>query len=390
MPHRRAAARAPAAEVATLRAAREGGLAEDGNSGQLTAGLRPAGLRWLHVALWLGGAGCFAWLLLDAGPASLWRDARALGLGGVGIVAVAGLEHALHTVAWRRCFPPACWPRWSTLYPSYLAGFAVSLVTPTASLGGEVVRGSLIARGVPAAEATASVVVDRLAFAMADSSIGAVGLVLLLALAPLSDWARAGLLGGALLLGVGIAIFFALQRGGRLAGRIGAGAWVRRAAGVERAEWLQLAADETDRRIADFHADGPRTLLPALALHVAGTSVAALQIAWYCALVGTPLHLRDVLVVFSAATALDLLSFFVPGRLGVYEGARVLAFSLAGLAAAHAVGFSLVLRVEQVAWAGLGLLAYGGLGGARLGRDVASLTRGVPRGSRESRLLPGE
>ncbi len=365
-------------------------MVEGRKSDQTPGGLRPAGLRWLHAALWIAGAACFAWLLVDAGPAALWRDARALGLGGLGIVAVAGLEHALHTMAWQRCFPGPDRPRWSTLYPSYLAGFAVNLVTPTASLGGEVVRGSLIARGVPPAQATASVVVDRLAFAMADSSIGAVGLLLLLTLAPLSGWARAALLGGACLLGVGIALFFSLQRDGRLAGLIGAGAWVRRAAGVERAQRLRLAADETDRHIADFHADGPRTLLPALALHVAGTSVAALQIAWFCSLIGAPLGLRDVLVVFAASTALDLLSFFVPGRLGVYEGARVLAFSLAGLAAAHAVGFSLVLRVEQVAWAALGLLAYGGLGGARLGREAASLTRGGARGSTESRLLSGE
>ena len=350
----------------------------------------PGGLSWLHATLLAGGAACFGWLLLDAGPAALWRDARALGLGGAGIVAVAGVEHALHTLAWARCFPSGRRLSWSNLYPPYLAGFAVNLVTPTASLGGELVRGSLTARGVPAAEATASVVVDRLSFAMADSAIGVIGLILLLALAPLSAWARAGLLGGAILLGIGISLFFSLQRGGRLARLFGAGALIRRAAGVERAERLQDAVDETDRRIADFHASGLGALLPAVTLHVAGTSVAALQIAWYCALVGSPLGLRDVLVVFSASTALDLLSFFVPARLGVYEGARVLAFSLAGLGAAHAVGFSLLIRVEQVAWAALGFLAYGGLGSARLGREGASLTPAAPRGSRESRLLRPE
>jgi len=51
-------------------------------------------------------------------------------------------------------------------------------------------------------------------------------------------------------------------------------------------------------------------------------------------------------------------SFFVPARLGAQEATRMFATKIVGLGAETGLVFSLVLRVEQIVWAGIGLLAY--------------------------------
>jgi len=313
-------------------------------------------VRWLHRALIAAGAAAFAWLVARSGPASLGRDAAALGLGAVFIVVVALLEHALHALAWGRCFAPAARPGVWRLLGAHLAGNAVNLVTPTATLGGEVVRAGLLPPGLARSEIVASVTADRLAMSLADVAIGLLGFAVLWARGPFSGWTRAAIAAGALLLTLGVLGFLMLQRGGRLASRVFERGAIGRVVGAALSERLLAATQEIDGRLAALHAQRPGDFRAALLLHGAGTSVGALQLAIFLTWLGIPYDAATLATVFSVGVALDLFSFFVPARLGAQEASRMIAMSVAGLDPARGLLFSLVLRAEQFLWAGIGFL----------------------------------
>jgi len=121
-------------------------------------------------------------------------------------------------------------------------------------------------------------------------------------------------------------------------------------------------------------------------LHLAGTAVGVLQLLLFLIFLGVPHDPIPVIEAFLVALVLDLFSFFIPARLGAYEGSRVIAMSVAGFAPALGLLFSLVLRVEQVVWAGIGLVLYPSMAarratGAAAEADDERVLDGAPRGS---------
>lgn len=327
-------------------------------------------MRWLHRALILaGGLGLLA-LVLRSGPARLAHEAAALGAGAAVVVAIAALEHGLHALAWGRCFAAAHRPPPHSLLGAYLAAHAVNLYTPTATLGGELVRGGLAGREAPASERLAALTADRLAHGLADTAIGLAGCGVLGLSGSLGATARATVAAGALALGAGVAAFLALQRRGRLASLAGGGKLARRVLGPGRAERFAAAASDLDGRLAALHAERPGDFAAAAGLHALGTCVGAVQIAVFLAWLGEPVSAGRVLAAFAAALALDLFSFFVPARLGAQEGARMVAFATAGFDPARGLLFALVLRLEQLAWGAVGMVLYA--------RALATLPRTAP------------
>jgi len=311
----------------------------------------------IHTLLLGLGATCLALLVWEIGPRTLWHDTVLLGWGAALIIALAAIEQLLHALAWQRCFDPLERPSLTRLYGTHLAGGAINIVTPTATLGGELVRGGLLP-GVPGAVAAATVTVDRLASALADTGLGVLGLLVLLATPRLSVPVRVAIAAAAVLFLTGIGIFWALQRNGRLLSRIVGHRVVRRICGPTFSEGLRSGSASVDLRIAAFHAERTRALLAAIALHVAGSLIGGVQLGLFFLFLSAPATVLMTIEVFLVGIALDLFSFFVPARLGAQEGARMLAVSLVGLEPALGLLFSLLLRVEQIAWAAIGLALY--------------------------------
>ena len=96
-------------------------------------------MRALHTLALVLGIGLFAALVAHVGPARLWHDASVLGWGVAWVIAIEGLADFLHTWAWQRCFSPFHRPGALRLWWPHLAVAAINFVTPTATLGGEVV-----------------------------------------------------------------------------------------------------------------------------------------------------------------------------------------------------------------------------------------------------------
>lgn len=330
-------------------------------------------VRWVQAALFVAGLFAFAWLLASAGLEPLWEQTRRLGWAGVAaIVAFGGLDQLFHALGWQRCFPGPV-PALRPLLAAHLAGNAVNLVTPTATVGGEFVRATLLPASAFRSDAVAALTVDRLTFAVSDALFSLCGVVVLLRAPGLEPAARLSLAAGIGLVILGIAIFLVLQRSGRIVAVVTESRWLARIAGPRLAETLRSAGGGVDRRIALLHAERAGALRASTALHGVGNLMLVGQLACLVGFTGTEVTLGGLLQIFAVVTALDLASFFVPGRLGAQEGARMLAVTLAGLPIELGLLFSLAQRFDQFVWTAVGFVAYS----RRLApRQVSSVDRG--------------
>ena len=117
--------------------------------------------RWGRLVLLLAGAGAIGYLLHEIGPRAVGQTFRSLGWG---LVVVLSAPHAvsvaLDTLGWRVLLREHDVP-FAVLLRARLAGEAVNLITPAASMGGEPLKAYLLRPYVPLTEGLGSVVVDK-------------------------------------------------------------------------------------------------------------------------------------------------------------------------------------------------------------------------------------
>jgi hypothetical protein len=68
--------------------------------------------------------------------------------------------------------------------------------------------------------------------------------------------------------------------------------------------------------------------------------------------------LTEAIMVTITVAALDQVFFFVPAKLGTFEGVRFTILSSLGVAQVFGLAFGLMARLGSLVWNGLGLLAY--------------------------------
>jgi len=308
--------------------------------------------RWSRLALLLAGSGAVAYLLYDIGPGAVWDSVRAMGwrllivLGGPHSAAVV-----LDTLGWRVLLRDHDVPL-GVLFRARLAGEAVNLTTPTASVGGEPLKAYLLRPYVPLAEGLGSVVVDKTAVVAGQGLLLLVGLPLSATILPLSHPLMLAM--GALLAVEIVAVsgFVLVQMlgvfggGGRALGRMGMGP-------VER---YQRGLNAVDRWLARFYRQRPGCLLASALLHGGAWATGALEIYLVLVFLGADASLVTALVIEAFGAAIKFVSFMIPASLGALEGGYVAIFGAVGLGGAMGLSYTLIRRVREAIWAAIGLL----------------------------------
>jgi len=307
-------------------------------------------LRWSLAAL---GLAFVAWLLWDLGPAHVWSVVRALGWRVVGVLFVPFVVAvALDTVGWAVLLP-GIRVGWAALAGARLAGEAVNLATPTASVGGEPLKAFLVRDRVGLDTGLASVVVDKTTMVVGQALLLVAGLaVAALALeAPRELLLAMAALLGAEIVGVGGFAFVQLRGGvtgaGRILERLGVGAVARH---------RDLLRDMDHHLLGLYREHWPRVTVSAL-LHAGGWAVGGLEIYVVLGLAGIPVGLATALVLEAVSAAVRFATFMIPGSLGALEGGSVAAFVALGLPGAAGLSFTLIRRLREATWAVLGLVA---------------------------------
>ena len=307
----------------------------------------------------LGGIALLGWMVRQVGLRDLLACFQIVGFWLVPFFLLEIIPDLLHTAGWAACFQgyqrrPRLWQ----LYGIRLAGSAINQVTPTAALGGEVVKVLLLEPTIPRAQATAAVVIDKASITIAQMFYLALGLVYAMGHLHLSSelqWASSLTIG---LISLGLLGFVASQRYGLLSKLVSQ---------VCRLKYTPPKLHQLSQRLAPLDAQ----LMAYYTAHPwrFGGSLLLHFVAFVCVGSKTYILLRlllgpqapgwsEALMVAMAVAALDQLFFLVPARLGTLEGTRVLVLSAVGIPQTFGLAFGLIARLESLFWNGIGLLIY--------------------------------
>lgn len=256
------------------------------------------------------------------------------------------------TLGWHFAFARSRVP-FGVLLGARLAGEALNMTTPTAQVGGEAVKAWLLRHHVSFDESLPSVIVAKTTITIAQGALLVVGIVCALFILPTDSLLVRGM--GWLLLVevVAIAGFIAVQMAGVVAGG-------RRLLDTLSLGWITQRLEPwlgVDRALAGFYRNEPRRLLLSFSCHFVGWLVSVLETYLIFHFLDVPVSLGGAAVIEAFGTAVRFATFLVPGGLGVLEGGHVAASVALGFEAAAGMSFSLVRRVREVAWVGVGFVA---------------------------------
>jgi uncharacterized protein (TIRG00374 family) len=310
----------------------------------------------LERAFLVAGVVLFAVLLYEFGSRAVLEDLSLVGFGIVPIVLQEVLAYACNTLGWRCAFPAAAHRGigFLRLMGARIAGDAINAVTPTATLGGEVVRIRLLRERISGTAAAASVAIAKLSQTVGQIAyvVGGVTVLLWVFETPLGPSLRRGLAIGVPLMALLVGLVVFGQRRGLFAPLLAA---LRRLGIRAGGEQLHQRLERLDEEIAAFHLAGSGRFVESSAWFALGWALGLLEAALILYFLRIPVTLERVLAIEVLAIAIDGMLFFVPGKVGTQEGGKVLIFTLLGLDPAQGLAFGILRRIRELAWSGFGL-----------------------------------
>jgi hypothetical protein len=341
-------------------------------------------MKRIHAILFILGAAFLVGLVWTIGPGELAGELKSLGWGLLPFVLGEGLAEMVHTLGWRQCLSgPLRSLSWPVLFRIRMSGYAINYLTPTASLGGEVVKATLLASKYRGPEVVSGLLVEKVAMATAHGLFVALGCVALLPRVnlPSSLWISMLLSGSLVVCGIGTFLF--LQSRGQLGGLV---RWL--AARKTAGPLLRKTADQitgVDKALSSFYREQPLDFCRAVIWHLLAFSVGIFQCWLFLCILKPGSSLATAAAVCVFGMWFDLLTFAVPLNAGSQEGGRMLVFRTLGYSSLMGLTFGVALRLAQLFWAGMGLALYGWqVAGNRRSRDYA---RTVPELSAQGRPL---
>jgi glycosyltransferase 2 family protein len=308
------------------------------------------------MATILLGAGLLMLLIWQIGPDALWRDLCLLGWGLVVFILMEGIVDIFHTVGWRYCLSgPLRSVSFFRLFGIRLAGSSINYVTPTADLGGEVIKGSLLSLDHPGPEAATGVIIGKLSYALSQLLFVVLGSTLILWKIDLPTAGSAAMFTGSILLGAGIVGFLVVQKHGKLGVVV---RWlVAHNIGGDILKKAASQITQVDQALQQFYQERPRDLPLSMSWHMLGMTFSIIK-TWYFLLLLTDGSFFAAAGIWFLGTWFSLITFAIPMGIGVQEGSRVIAFKALGFDYALGLSYGIALRLEQIFWAGAGLLIY--------------------------------
>ncbi len=299
----------------------------------------------------VGGAALLAVLVMRNDPHALLDTLSRLSWRIVIVLVFPfPLVNLLDTLGWRFAFRRDAVPV-RTLYFARLAGEAVNVTTPTASLGGEAVKAWLVRRHVSVETATSSVIVAKTTITIAQGLLLVVGIACAWWTLPHDSAVLRGMQWLLLVEVVAVGIFVAAQVGGLFAG---SGRLLKRF-GILAPESGGLT--RLDDSLSAFYRGEPQRLALSIGLHFLGWLTNALETWVILALLGIEVSFVSAVVIEAFSTAIRFATFMVPGSLGALEGGHVAIFVALGFTGTVGLSYSLVRRIREATWVGIGFIA---------------------------------
>jgi uncharacterized protein (TIRG00374 family) len=309
-------------------------------------------MRWVRLGLLFCGAALFVWLVATIGPGVVIQAFTDLSWRLLVILVFPfGLTTLLDTLGWRYAFRRDTVPL-RALVAARLAGEAFNLTTPTASMGGEAVKAWLVRPWAPLAEGLPSVIVAKTTIVIGQALFVVVGLVAAQAALPSDSLVIRGMQWLLVIQVVAVGGFVVVQAGGALRGST---RWLQRFGWLSdrRREPLTQINDE----LAHFYRREPGRLTLSILFHFLAWLIGALEPWLILRWMGLPVSLAQATAIEAFSTGIRFAAFLVPGYLGALEAGHMAIFAALGLGGPAGLSFTLIRRVREAAWTGLGFLA---------------------------------
>lgn len=315
-------------------------------------------MRILSFAAWVAGLGLIGFLVYWADAGAVLRSAAVVGSGFAWVLLIRVVLLYVDAHSWRLLLRPVVRPGVHMAAFQRWIGESVSVLLPLAAVGGELVRVRLaLLFGIPPAPGLASLVMDAVVAAVSQMLFFGLGVALYGQIVPTAGDAdalgRPIFFGGVALSMVVCAMWLAI-RGGLL------GRFARLVAGMfasERVVWLADAMSTLDEHVQAI-ADDRSAFSWSVAWRLLGWVMGATEVWVILYLLGRPISVAEALVLDALTGAVRTAFFFVPGGLGVQEGALMLLGGTLGVAGETMLAAALVKRAREVSMSIPGLLAW--------------------------------
>ena len=331
-----------------------------------------------HSAIRLGtlalGIAVFAGALYFIDVRTTLETTRRLGIALPLALLLGGLWHLVRTWAWAACFPQPRQVGFMRLARVRLSAEAFSYLT-FRGLAGEPLKVMLLSGSIDARQATAAIVLERIAYLVGTMMIVGAGAACALIGLPLTPlWFgvfRAFAIGSVTLTVFTIAVvlgrgtyFQSLLR--RIDHALGT------SLGESNVARFTAAVEE---QMLDLVRGNPRRLLVLVSATAASYLLMALEVWVILRASGAPIAANAALAVETFSRVSSFASAFIPANLGALEASSLAAVTAVG-AAGGGAALALARRLRGLFWAGVGLAIYPRPVRASLDRDAVEETAG--------------
>ena len=314
-------------------------------------------MRRLNLILLVIAVVFIFWLLNEVGWHTIGEYLLRVGWYWPLLLLPYGLVNLLESISWKYLLlTKDKIPSLHRLFWLRLGGESLNQLTPTASLGGEPFKAAALQKdGIPWDEATASVVIHKGILVLSLALYIFLGLALAPFLLPGAS-AHLGYLGlAALVLAAAGGTFVFVQAkapcgfGLRFLTKLG----VCPPALKEKEETF----NNLDTRLASFYREHPGRCLLAFTLFFLSWVLHGVEVYLMFWLLGHPIGWDLAICLDALAMLFTALGFFIPAAMGVQEGGNILLALGFDLGMVLGVAFSILRRLREAFWLGLGLLA---------------------------------
>jgi glycosyltransferase 2 family protein len=308
-------------------------------------------MRLLRLGLLLAGAALFIWLVVSIGPGAVVRAFRDLSWRLLVILVFPfGMTTLLDTLGWRYAFRRDTVP-FPHLLAARLAGEAFNLTTPTASVGGEAVKAWLVRPWTPLTESLPSVIIAKTTIVIGQALFLVIGIAAAGMALPSDSLVIRGMRWLLVVQLLAVGSFVVVQAAGTLRGST---RW------LQRIGWLSdrplHTLTQINDELAHFYRREPRRLTLSILYHFLAWLIGVLEPWLILRWIGLPVSLAEATAIEAFSTGIRFAAFLVPGYLGALEAGHVAIFAALGLGAPAGLSFTLIRRVRELAWTGLGFL----------------------------------
>lgn len=303
------------------------------------------------------GFGVLVFLLYDFGFNNILENIQRISWWFIPIIGIYALVYLQNAWVWyiilgeqRKKIP-----FWK-IFTVTLSGMAINDITPVVNLGGEPYKIYAVKDAVGTNEAVSSVVLYTMVHWLSHFFIWITGIILLLVTGTLPDTVRYFLLAAFVV--IILLIYFFYKRHKK-------GIFVSLMDKISKVPFLKGLADKLskkedtfvaiDEQIKNLYLNRPRDFYVSIFLDYIGRVISSFEFYFILLAIHSEISLLNAFYIYAGYTLLVNIMFFMPLQLGTREGSLVLVMEALKIATGLGVFVSLIMRIREFFWIGLGL-----------------------------------